>query len=265
LSPTNADRYVSEANIQEYLAENFHKFGFTRIAGPFVMGPDFVGEIEGSSTMIEVERNCRDYLVHDRHRDPSYSSVGVLVVFGRSKPRGAWRSLLPRKIIQIDQEDFRKWLADKEELQARKETVLKKYFDGAEIRLEKDGETIISTSIDANPELDLQDLECEKLVAYYSLVANEKRFRVMQELLKRRELSFSDILKITGNPKLVKDCVSPMIERGIITHDYGRGYRLSARGSVISSYLILAIPLVRKFLDGVEREALAELEDEEIE
>jgi hypothetical protein len=260
---------VSEYRIQDYVAENFKKLGFTRIEGPFPQGPDFEGDVEGEATGIEVESEYKNYLI-DRHQEnPEYAHVGVLVVLDPTKPRGALRSLLPDKIIAIDQEDFEKWLTHKQEVQERRDSIFEKHLEGIEIRLEKDNEVLFSSSI-SNPNPDLEDFDCGSLASYYSLVANEKRFRVMQELLKRRKMRFSEILQITGNPKLVGDCVNPLIEKGMLVHDHDHNYRITARGHAISNYLLVAIPLIYRFLEEIQEEAfkepmaLNEMDDETI-
>jgi hypothetical protein len=247
---------VSEYAIQDYVVENFRKLGFTRIEGPFSQGPDFEGEVDGEPTRIEVESECKDYLIHGRQEDPDYDHVGVLVVLNQTKPRGALRSLLPNKIIAIDQQDFENWLTQKQEMRERRDSSLKKHFEGIEIRLERDNEILFSSST-SNPNLDLEGCDCGSLAGYYSLAANEKRLKLMQELLKRRKMRFSDILQITGNPKLVGDCVNPLIERGMIVHDYDHNYKITGKGDLISNYLLVALPLIRRFLEKIEEESLS--------
>ncbi len=257
-----AIRSISEYDIQDYVVQRFRKLGISKINGPFPVGPDFAGEVEGFETMIEVEKECSDYLKHNHHKDPEFSDVGILVVMSRSTPRGLMRSLLPPRIIPIDQADFGEWADDREKARARKEAIVDKHFAGVEVRLENDGKVIFS-SRDIGEDLDFEDTDYASLTDYFSLIASKQRLKVLQALSNAVELRFSDILKITGNPKLVGDCVNPMIERKMLVHAEGQGYRLSARGRNFANIMLVPFPMIVRHLDRIEREALAECEEEE--
>jgi predicted transcriptional regulator len=257
---------VSEHDIQRYIEENFGRLGFEEIDGPFVRGPDFRGKVEGRDTAVEVEKECRNYLEHGHHLDPQYQPVDILVVLDPAIPRGAMRALLPPKIVAIDRDDFEEWLLEKQEAERRREETLRRRFDGMEIQIVRGGEVFFSSDLNS-PKEDLGDTpEDEKyssLVEYFSLVANERRAKVIRELIRRGSMRFSDILQIAGNPKLVKDCVEPLIEKGMLERDYQAGYRMTAKGDVISNYLLVAIPLVHKFVSELEDQALAEAEGDD--
>jgi predicted transcriptional regulator len=258
---------VSEYDIQNYLEENFLKLGLQQIEGPFTKGPDFHGRIDGRDTLVEVEKDCRNYLEHGHHTDPAYQPVDVLVVLDPAIPRGGLRSLLPSRILTIDRNDFEEWLLEREEAEKKREEALRKRFDGMEIQIVRGGEVFFSSDLNS-PTRDSegdQEVSCSNLATYFSLVANERRVRVIRELIRKRSMRFSDILQIAGNPKLVRDCVEPLIERGMLERDYREGYRLTAKGDVISNYLLVAIPLVRKFLSELEDAALEEAEAEGVE
>jgi hypothetical protein len=98
----------------------------------------------------------------------------------------------------------------------------------------------------------LADRDMERLCAFYSMGANQKRLRVMLELARGGELRFSDVMKIATNPKLAQDCLQPMLKVGLIVHGArGSGYRVSER----------ALPLILTLTLGLAR-MLAILEQE---
>lgn len=259
-------RDISEQEIQRYIEENFAKFGIEEIEGPFAQGPDFLGRINGKEMYIEAEREWRNYLEHGHNVDPDYQSVEVLIVLDPLIPRGVIRSSLPPEILAINLGDFYEWQLKKKEEEWRKQEALRRQFDGMEIRLVRGGEVLFAedlNSTERNPE-DTSELMCSNLASYFSLVSNERRLKVMRELMRRKRMRFSDILQIAGNPKLVKDCVDPLIERGMLERDYPEGYRITAKGDVLSNYLLVAIPLVRKFLQELGDE-VSEGEDQGVE
>jgi predicted transcriptional regulator len=104
-----------------------------------------------------------------------------------------------------------------------------------ELRLVKDGKTLVSIPIHSPaekaksgmPALDKDDLE--RLTQLYSFAANERRLRVMSELARRGEMRFSDLLQVALNPKIVQDCMEPMMNEGYVLHE-GKGYRTSEKG-----------------------------------
>ncbi len=213
--------------------------------------------------MVEVERESKNYLLHGHHEDPRFSRVGALVVLGQGVPRGVMRSLLPPRIIKIDRLDFQAWSENKEAVKQRREELLKSRFEGLEVQLVRNGECFFSSASSAD--VDLGEDDFENSAAYFSLVSNERRVRVLQEFLKRKSMRFSEILEITGNPKLVKDCVDSLIQKGMLSHDDGHRYRMTAKGDAISTYLLVAIPAVKRFLEELQNLALDQSEDVELE
>lgn len=82
---------------------------------------------------------------------------------------------------------------------------------------------------------ELEDEELGQLIDLYSIAANGRRLRMMVELMKRGEMRFSDMLELALNPKLVKDCVEPMVKAGLVIHENRREpYRPSELGTAIA-------------------------------
>ncbi len=85
--------------LQLYIKENYRKLGFSRIEGPFETGFDFKGTYGGKQVVIEAEHRPRNFVYH-KH-DPKGADILVLLVDDDTD-----RSLLPKKIITVDVEDF---------------------------------------------------------------------------------------------------------------------------------------------------------------
>jgi uncharacterized protein YfkK (UPF0435 family) len=98
---------------------------------------------------------------------------------------------------------------------------------------------------------ELDEDEIERLTNIYALASNKKRLRVMMELKRGRELSFTDVLEVAENPKLVRDCMDPMMSERIVTHGSERGacYRPSDRGSAISQFMTMGLLSFLRALD----------------
>jgi len=109
-----------------------------------------------------------------------------------------------------------------------------------ELRLVRDNKVLFSVPV-YDPEgpvevgHDLQEEDFGQLTDLYSIAANGRRLRMMVELMKRGEMRFSDMMELALNPKLVKDCVEPMMKAGLVVHE-GRGepYRPSELGTAIA-------------------------------
>ena len=85
-----------------------------------------------------------------------------------------------------------------------------------------------------------------------ALGANRKRLRVLLELARGEDLRFSDVLRITANPKLARDCLAPLLEEGLVDHaGKGSPYRVSKRGLAVSHALTVTLGEV---LEVLERE-----------
>lgn len=127
-----------------------------------------------------------------------------------------------------------------------------------ELQLVKDGEVILRIPVISVREemqellLDIDDDDLDRLANIYSLVSNERRLRVMLELVRKGEMRFSDVLRIVTNPKLVQDCLEPMVKNGLIIHE-GRGscYRPSIRGMALALAMTTGLA---KIIELIEEE-----------
>jgi len=100
--------------------------------------------------------------------------------------------------------------------------------------------------------IQLADSDMERLCAFYSMGANEKRLKVMMELARGGELRFSDVMQIATNPKLAQDCLQPMLRRGLVVHGgRGSGYKISERALPVVMTLTLGLA---KMLAVLEQE-----------
>jgi predicted transcriptional regulator len=111
-----------------------------------------------------------------------------------------------------------------------------------ELMLSVDGTVVLRAPLYPVPLASLRSLELttqfSELAEIFSVAANEKRLRVMIELLKRPETRFTDLLQVAVNPKLVRDCLGPMMRAGLVTHaGKGSAYLLSGKGRVVVSTL----------------------------
>jgi predicted transcriptional regulator len=136
---------------------------------------------------------------------------------------------------------------------------------GIELQLVKDGRVLFRLPVRAMGEeveeaVELDEEEIERLAELYSIAANQKRLRVMLELMKRGEMSFSEILRIAMNPKLVQDCMEPMVREGLVIHKgRGSGYRPSERGA---AFAITMTAGFAKLLEVLESELEGDEQDE---
>lgn len=106
---------------------------------------------------------------------------------------------------------------------------------------------------------EIDEDEIGRLAGIYSIAANERRLRIMLELMRRREMQFSDLLDVAENPKLVSDCMKPLMEEGMVVHKkWGSSYRTTDRGAAFA--LVMTVGLAR-LLEFLEEEA----QDEDLE
>ncbi len=129
----------------------------------------------------------------------------------------------------------------------------------------KDGNVLFRWPIHAYGEevsemvAEIDDEDIEKLANLYSIGANEKRLRVMLELMRQGEMSFSELLRVAVNPKLVGDCMNPLLKEGMVIHERRRApYRTSEKGAVLAITMTAG---VARLLDVLDEEMEGE-EDE---
>jgi DNA-binding HxlR family transcriptional regulator len=130
-----------------------------------------------------------------------------------------------------------------------------------ELQLVKDGRVLYKISIQAYAEdehgltMDVDEQDIDKLVGIYSIAANEGRLRMMMELAKRGEMRFSELLKMSTNPKLVKTCVDDLTEAGMLEHEERGSYRSSERGTALAITMTAGLA---RLLDMLEEEISVE-------
>lgn len=100
---------IREYWIQEYIKENHTKLGFSKIEGPFDIGPDFKGVYKGKKSIIEAERDFQSFIEHEHHEDERFKEVNILIVLNPLQPTKEIKSKLPKTIIYIDIDDFIQW------------------------------------------------------------------------------------------------------------------------------------------------------------
>ena len=106
-------------------------------------------------------------------------------------------------------------------------------------------------------EEELDEDEVERLVDLFSVAANERRFRMMQELHRRGEMQFSDLLDVAENPKLVTDCMKPLVEEGLVVHEkWESSYRPTRVGLVVTATMTGLLPKLLEFFEEEEEEDL---------
>jgi len=100
---------------------------------------------------------------------------------------------------------------------------------------------------------ELDESEAERLADLYSIAANERRLKMMSEMWRKGEMQFSDLLDVAENPKLVVDCVRPLVEGGMVSHQ-GRGscYRPTRAGFAFAITMTRAVPRLLEFLEEDE-------------
>jgi hypothetical protein len=130
-----------------------------------------------------------------------------------------------------------------------------------ELRLVKDDRVLFSVpvwdpegSVAVEPEL--EEEEFGQLTRLYAIAANGRRLRIMVELMRRGEMRFSDMLELALNPKLVKDCVEPMVKAGLVIHE---GRREPYRPSELGTAVVIAMTsgmgrLLEAMEEGLEEE-----------
>ena len=100
---------IREYWIQEYVKDNYAKLGFSRIEGPFEVGPDFKGVYKGKKVIVEAERDYRSYISHKHHENERFKEVSILIVLNPSKPPKKIKDKLPKTVIYINVDDFIEW------------------------------------------------------------------------------------------------------------------------------------------------------------
>jgi len=114
---------IREYWIQQYVKNNYEKIGFSKIEGPFEIGPDFKGIYKGKKVIIEVERDWNSYLSHGHDKDERFRNVDFLIVLNHDKPFGKVRRNLPKRIVYIDIDDFIKWWVPELERYTKKKKI----------------------------------------------------------------------------------------------------------------------------------------------
>jgi predicted transcriptional regulator len=85
-------------------------------------------------------------------------------------------------------------------------------------------------------------LPLPQLAGIFAIAANERRLRIMTEMLRRTETRFTDLLPVAVNPKLIHDCLQPMTESGLVLHESkGSSYMLSSKGILVVTTLTRGI------------------------
>ncbi|MDV3244387.1 MAG: hypothetical protein LYZ66_04335 [Nitrososphaerales archaeon] len=125
-----------------------------------------------------------------------------------------------------------------------------------ELRVVKDNKVLFTVPLEYSGQEEGEPYEyadeedIEKLASIYSIVANEGRLRMIMELMRRGEMSFSELLKVAMNPKLVRDCMNPMVREGIVIHEKRRApYRPSFRGMAMATTMITGITKLMEYLE----------------
>lgn len=136
------------------------------------------------------------------------------------------------------------------------EKVSRRQNTALEFQLVEDGKVLFRVPLRAHgemPEMPLQmnEDDIEKLVSLYSIASNGGRLRMMFELATRDEVKFSDLLEFTSNPKMVHDCLKPMMEEGMLEHEERGPYRSSVRGAALAITMTAGLA---KLLEVLEEE-----------
>ncbi|MDV3277550.1 MAG: hypothetical protein LYZ69_03675 [Nitrososphaerales archaeon] len=130
-----------------------------------------------------------------------------------------------------------------------------------ELQLVKDGKVLYKIPIQAYEEdeegltMDVDQQDISRLVGIFSIAANEGRLRMMMELARRGEMKFSDLLKMSTNPKLVKTCVDDLAEAGMLEHEERGSYRSSERGTALAITMTAGLS---RLLDMLEEDMSVE-------
>ena len=100
---------IYESVIQDYVMEFFYLFGLENIEGPFKVGPDFIGLLDGERVEIEVERSINEYKNHGHHKQDTFKNVKLLICLSDKKPSKKTLENLPERICFIKHEHFFEW------------------------------------------------------------------------------------------------------------------------------------------------------------
>jgi hypothetical protein len=111
---------IREYWIQEYVKDNNVKLGFSKIEGPFDVGPDFKGVYKGKRVIVEAERDCQSFIQHKHHEDERFKEVSILIVLNPSEPPKEIKDKLPKTIIYINIDDFVEWWRPKARAYAKR-------------------------------------------------------------------------------------------------------------------------------------------------
>ncbi len=109
----------------------------------------------------------------------------------------------------------------------------------ARLVITKDGRTVVSVpllqpGVEGNADVETAEPLLGELVEIFSIASNERRLRLMIQLMKSPETRFTELLQVGVNPKLVQDCVAPMVRSGLLVHEgKGAAYRPSAKGALV--------------------------------
>ena len=124
-----------------------------------------------------------------------------------------------------------------------------------ELQLVRDGKVLYKIPIGSLEETDerlltgVDDEDLERLADLYSIAANEGRLRMMLELARKREVRFSDLLRVSTNPKLVRSCMDEMEEAGLAEHEMWGKYRQTERRAGLVVFMTAGLA---KVLDALE-------------
>jgi hypothetical protein len=135
-----------------------------------------------------------------------------------------------------------------------------------ELRLVKDNEVILTLPINRAVE-DGEQFQSElaiehasRMAELYSMASNERKLRMIHELVRRREMRFSDFLEMRVNPKLVQDCLGPLVDKGMVVHEKrGSLYRPSESGVAFAITMTTVVEglmsaLARAFEEAAQEE-----------
>lgn len=104
---------------------------------------------------------------------------------------------------------------------------------------------------------DVDHEDIRRLADLYSIAANQRRLRIMVELMRRGEMRFTELLEFAVNPKLVKDCMEPMVREGMVIHEgRGSGYRPSEAGVALAMTMTAGLSKLLDYLERGEEEDL---------
>lgn len=110
---------IREYWIQKYIKDNYAKLGFSKLEGPFDVGPDFRGAYKGKEVIVEAERDYQSFIQHKHKEDERFKKVSILVVLNPSEPPEEIKGKLPKTIIHIDIDDFVEWWRPKAKAYAK--------------------------------------------------------------------------------------------------------------------------------------------------